>query len=147
MTTMRRFNPAAELAGIQKEFDRWLSPFSSKSKPEAEYESAVWSPLADVSEDKDSYKLRFDVAGLSKDDIQINLTDNKLSVSGERKFESEKQDETTHRIERAYGRFYRSFAFPSAVSAEKIQAQYKDGVLTITVPKADEAKPKQIKIS
>ncbi len=147
MMTLTRWNPVNDLLNLQREMNRLLTGFTPKRLDEDDLDSAVWSPVVDIVEDNDNYVLRFDLPGVEKKDVKMNFADNTLSISGERKSVEEKEDSTCHRIERVYGKFYRSFTFPTNVDAEKISASYKDGVLTVTVPKAEESKPKQIVIN
>ena len=105
------------------------------------------SPAVDIYDKGSEVVIHADVPGLKKDDIDIRVENNVLSLRGERKFENETKREDYHRVERAYGSFSRSFALPNAVDTEKIQADYKDGVLNVTLPQKEEAKPKQISIS
>lgn len=106
----------------------------------------VWSPSLDVYDDKDAFVVALEVAGLRKEDFEISFHDGVLSIAGERKAEESKEGSTCFRRERFYGRFSRSVAIPAAVQSDKITAAYKDGVLTVTLPKAEEAKPKQIAV-
>jgi len=101
----------------------------------------------DVYEDKDNFVLRAEMPGMRKEDIDISLHDGLVTISGERKEETKKQESDVYRSERFFGRFQRSFALPTSVNAEKVAASYKDGILTVTLPKAEEAKPKQIPIN
>jgi HSP20 family protein len=106
-----------------------------------------WFPAVDVYEDKDSLQVRAELPGMKKEDIEISLHEGFLTLSGERKGQ-EKQDGTeTYRSERWFGRFHRTISLPCSVEADKIKATYTDGVLTVSLPKAEEAKPKQIPIS
>lgn len=145
--TITRWNPVNDLMNLQREMNRVFSGFTPKPTRDEDYESAVWSPTVDIVEDNDVYTLSFDLPGLKKEDIKMNFADNTLKISGERKAVEESKEATCHRVERVYGKFYRSFNFPTMVNADKISANYKDGVLTIAVPKAEEVKPKQITIA
>jgi HSP20 family protein len=145
--TITRWNPVQEFSNLQREVNRFFNGIAPKNKHDEDYESAVWSPVVDIVEDADQYSLSFDLPGVEKKDVKMNFADNMLTVSGERKSMEERKDLTCHRVERTFGKFYRSFTFPTMVSAEKINASYKDGVLTVTVPKAEESKPKSITIS
>ncbi len=145
--TLTRWNPVNDIFNMQREMNRLFNSAVNRPRKDEDYESAVWTPMVDISEDADQYSLHFDIPGIDKKDVKMNFADNTLTISGERKETGEQKDVTCHRIERLYGKFYRSFTFPSAVNAEKISASYKDGVLLVTVPKAEEVKPKQITIS
>ncbi len=103
-------------------------------------------PLTDIVETKDNYVFKLDIPGVKKEDVKISFVNGTLSISGERKQEKESKDSRLHRIERTYGSYYRSFTLPQQIKEDKIEAEFKDGALTITVPKAEEAKPKEIEI-
>jgi HSP20 family protein len=105
------------------------------------------TPALDVYEDKDNIIVKADLPGLTKDDIEISLQDNVLTLRGEKKRDSEVKEENYYRLERSYGTFNRSFELPTSVDASKIEATFKNGVLQITLPKTEEAKPKKIKIN
>ncbi len=146
-----RFNPMKDLVELEKEFSRMFNTLESRfgisrSKDNEEYENAVWMPLTDIYEDKDKYTLKLDLPGIKKDDVKISYVDGQLSISGERVQESEHKDAKCHRIERVFGKYYRSFNLPDHIKSDNISAEFKDGQLTITVPKAEEAKPKEIEI-
>jgi HSP20 family protein len=106
-----------------------------------------WVPVVDIQETEEAYRLIAELPGLTKEDINITLENNVLRLSGDRKFEKDVKKESYHRIERSYGTFTRSFALPQQVSSDKVEAAFKDGVLTITVPKAEQAKPRKIAIA
>lgn len=106
----------------------------------------AWAPALDVFEDKDNLIVRAELPGLKKEDIEISLHDNSVTISGERKSEKKYEGSETSREERFFGRFTRSFQLPKTVDASKVKAAYKDGLLTVTLPKAEEAKPRQIQI-
>lgn len=106
-----------------------------------------WSPALDVFDDKDSLVVKVELPGLKKDEINISLHEGVLTVSGERKRETEKKEGESFRSERYFGKFQRSVTLPTAVDSNKVSAAYKDGVLTVELPKAEEAKPKQIAVS
>jgi HSP20 family protein len=106
-----------------------------------------WFPAVDVYEDKDSLQVKAELPGLKKEDIEISLHDGYLTLAGERKQEEKQESGEVYRSERWVGRFHRTISLPCRVDAEKIKATYNEGVLTVTLPKAEEAKPKQIQIS
>jgi HSP20 family protein len=113
------------------------------------FESApgVWSPALDVQEDKDNYLFRAELPGLKREDIEVSLQDGALVISGERKIEKLEEGVEVHRRERYYGKFQRALTLPEPVVADKVKAEYKDGVLTVTLPKSEAAKPKKIDVS
>lgn len=106
----------------------------------------VWNPPVDIMEDKDGLVLKAELPGMDKKDIEVRVENNVLTLQGERKRESETKENGYYRRERAYGTFSRSFSLPTSVDTGKIGAEYKDGVLSVSLPKAEEAKPKQIQV-
>lgn len=132
------------LAGIA--FNR-LSNFSDELSQLFEAPLTGWLPPLDVQEDKDNYTVRVEVPGLKREDIEVSLEDSVLTISGERKTETPAEGTEVHRQERFYGKFSRSITLPTGVATDKVKASYKDGILTVTLAKAEEAKPKQIIVS
>ena len=108
---------------------------------------ATWSPAVDIFETEGEIVVKAELPGMDRKDIALNLENNVLTVKGDRRFEKETQEENYHRIERSYGGFSRTFSIPATVDAERIRADYKDGVLKIVLPKKEQAKPKQIRIA
>lgn len=124
------------LSNLQDELDRLFeSPLTA------------WAPALDVHEDKNSFSVRVELPGLKREDIEVSLHDGALVISGERKAETINEDTEVHRRERYYGKFSRVLNLPATVAGDKVAAQYKDGILTVTLPKAEEAKPKTISVS
>ena len=123
--------------------------FNLNDELERLFETApqAWAPALDVQEDKDQYTLNLDLPGFKREDINVHLEDGTLVISGERKAETVAEGTEVHRRERFYGKFSRALTLPTAVSPDKVKASYKDGILTVTLPKAEEAKPKQIDVS
>lgn len=105
-----------------------------------------WTPALDMFEDKDNVYVRAELPGMKKEEIDLSLHEGSLSISGERKQESTLGDAEVYRSERFFGRFQRTVSLPMPVAAEKVKAQYADGILTVTLPKAEEAKPKHIDV-
>ena len=124
------------LASLQDELDRLF-----EAPPRA------WAPALDVHEDKDKFTVNLELPGLKREDITVHLEDGSLVISGERKVETVSEDTEVHRRERYYGKFSRTLTLPVTVSADQVKAAYKDGILTVTLPKAEEAKPKQIDVA
>lgn len=115
-------------------------------KPSASGQS-LWQPALDVSEDKENFVLKADLPGLKKEDIHVSVENGILTIEGERRSETEQKEKDYHRIERSYGRFFRSLNLGTSVDDAKIKANYKDGVLEVTVPKVEKAKAKTIDVS
>lgn len=109
--------------------------------------SSGWTPSLDVFEDKDNYVVQVELPGVKKEVINLSLHDGVLTVSGERKHERDAKDGETFRSERSFGKFQRSVTLPAAVDSGKVTANYKDGILTVELAKAEEAKPKQIAVN
>ena len=106
-----------------------------------------WTPALDLFEDKDNLYVRVELPGMKREDIDLSLHEGSLSISGERKGEEKLKDSEVYRAERFFGRFQRTVSLPTAVAAEKVKAHYQDGILTVTLPKAEEAKPKHIDVN
>lgn len=114
--------------------------------PQAALTSRRWMPAVDIRETADSLLLVAELPGMTREDVQITLENNVLSIAGERKFEKDVKGESYHRLERAFGSFARSFTLPANVKTDKVEAVFKDGVLTVTLPKVEEAKPRRVEI-
>ena len=131
------FWPAfGRVTSLQDEIDRLF-----------ETPAPAWAPALDVHEDKNGYQIRVELPGLKREEIEVSLNEGTLTISGERKVETVAEGTEVHRQERYYGKFTRALTLPAAVSADKVHAAYKDGVLTVTLPKAEEAKPRQINVA
>lgn len=140
-----RTNPMLDIApGFSREVDRLLSDIFNRNVVRFAEE---WMPMVDVTETKDEIVVRAEVPGMSSEDITVTLQDNVLTLRGEKKQEKTEKEAAFHRLERSYGSFVRSFTLPTLVQSDKVKAAYKDGVLTITLPKAEEVKPKEITVS
>jgi HSP20 family protein len=136
------WNPSREMAHLQTELDHWLGGlFGNHSKSRAKY-----SPLCDLEETENNYQMTFDIPGMKKEDIKVEVARGQLVISGERKEETKKDTKYRHIEERYAGKFMRSFTLPDDVSAEKIEADYRDGVLRVQIPKAAVEKPRQVAI-
>lgn len=138
-----RWDPFRELTALQSEVNRLFSRVGGGEVAERQ----SWTPSIDVIETDDSIKLKAELAGMDPKDINIEVQDNVLTVSGERRFEEEVKEDKYYRIERRYGSFSRSLALPQAMDESKIEAKYENGVLEVTVPKAEIAKPKKIAVA
>jgi HSP20 family protein len=108
--------------------------------------AGAWAPAVDIYETDQAIELKADLPEVEAKDVDVRVEDNMLFLKGERKFEKEVKEENFHRIERSYGSFARSFALPQGIATDKISADYKNGVLKITLPKREESKPKQIQV-
>jgi HSP20 family protein len=140
-----RYNRGSEFDLLRREMSRLFDDFVPTRTGENQ-ESSVWAPRADLSETDDAYVIAVDIPGVSRDDLDITVEDGTLKVSGERSMREEHEGGQFYRIERAYGRFYRSFDFGPNVDPDNIEAHFDDGVLTIRVGKAEERKPRKIEV-
>lgn len=136
MTSLRRLNSVLDEA-----FNGW--PFQSQENGTV---TSSWLPACDVFEDKDAVKIVAEVPGVRPEDVKISLENNVLSVRGEKKQQAEEKTERVHRYERSYGSFERSFSLPSSVDPERIAASYAHGILTVSIPKAERARPREIPV-
>ncbi|MGA2606974.1 MAG: Hsp20/alpha crystallin family protein [Terriglobia bacterium] len=141
-----RWEPFRDLLTTQREFDRLFKEAFSPMSGETEVSTRSWAPPVDIYETEDAIVLKAELPGIDPQDVEVRVEDNTLYLKGERKYEKEVNEQNYHRIERSYGSFARSFSLPNSISAEKVKAEYKDGLLTLTMPKREEAKPKTIKI-
>lgn len=145
MNNVTRWNPTTAYLTTREPFYRLFDSFFN-SDVQGE-ETRAWVPPVDIQETADAYLFHAELPGLTKEDIRITLENNVLRVSGERKLEKDAKKENYHRVERTYGTFTRTFALPTQVEADRVQAAFENGILTVTVPKAEQAKPRQIAIS
>jgi HSP20 family protein len=143
--TLVRYRPFGRTMSVAEEMNQMLDSFFGGSNPNAST-ALRWSPPVDVRETETGFTVRVEVPGVAKDQIQVNLENNTLTVRGEKKQVVDETKGQWHHVERAWGSFERSIALPVRVDGDKIAARYQDGVLEITVPKSDEAKPREIKI-
>jgi HSP20 family protein len=141
-----RWEPFRDLVTTQKEFDRLFREAFSPMSGETELSTRSWAPPVDIYETEDAIVLKAELPGVDAKDVEVRVEDNTLYLKGERKFEKEVKEQNYHRVERSYGSFARSFSLPNSISADKVKAEFKDGLLTLTMPKREEAKPKTIKI-
>ena len=142
-----RWEPLRELNTIQGEVNRLFNTFFDTPVTAAEGVGRRWIPAMDLVEGEDHYVLRADLPGLGEDDVSIEVEDNVLTVSGERKAEHEERNEGYHRVERAYGAFARSLTLPEGVDPEAVEARFDRGVLEVRIPKPEERKPRKVAIS
>jgi len=142
-----RWDPFRDLNMLQDRMNRLFEDASRNWKSDEPASTTTWSPAVDIFETESEIVVKAEVPGMDRKDITLNLENNVLTLRGERRFLKEAKEENYHRIERSYGGFSRAFTIPVTVEEEKIRADYKDGVLTILLPKKEQAKPKQIRIA
>jgi len=143
--TLNRWEPYRGAATLQEQVNRLLGNALERSTEESNLTS--WAPAADIYETEHELVVKADLPEIDPKDLDIRVENNILTIRGERKFEKKVNEENYLRVERAYGAFSRSFSLANTVNAEAIKADYQNGVLTLTIPKREEAKPKQIKVS
>jgi len=141
--TLVKWNPNVNLLPTRSGWDHFLTEFFGDGW---ERNSNSWSPSVDISEDENAYTITADLPGLSKKDINMNVKENVLTVSGNRNYEKKDKKDTYYRMERGYGKFSRSFQLPDNVTENKITANFKNGVLTVYVPKSEKLKSREIEI-
>ena len=145
MSTIARLEPFRGLSNLQDQFNRL---FNESFRTHGE-ESALttWAPAVDIYETPNELVVKADLPDVNEKDIDVRVENNLLTIRGERKFEKSVSEENFLRVERAYGSFSRSFSLPNTLNAEAIAAEYKSGVLTVTLPKREETKPRQVKVN
>ena len=128
-------------------FDRMLDNFFRGGiQDDGSFGISHWTPAVDVAELENEYLVKVELPGVEKDDVKITMENNILTIRGEKKEAKDLKEENYHRAERSYGSFQRSFKLPTSVKSDKIEAIYTNGILSVTLPKAEEAKPKQIEV-
>ena len=144
-----RFEPFRDLVTIQDRMNRLFNEAfrGTRTGDEDLGLGGSWAPAVDILEQNGNIVLKAELPGIDPKDVDVRVENNILTLRGERKFDEEVQKDSYHRVERSYGNFTRSFTLPNVVDTEKIKAEFKDGVLRMTLPKKEEAKPKQISIS
>lgn len=143
MKTLTIWNPLKEMDTIH---NRLSDAFFRTPVSNGDNGDAIWSPVADVLEDEKEYHIVLELPGLNKDDIEVKLDGEWLHITGERKSPEESENRTYNRIERVYGRFARRFAMPKDANAAQITAEFRDGLLQVTLAKKEEAQPKLIDV-
>lgn len=148
MSLMRLSNrgglrPRVGAGDLQDEFDRLFENFGGGLGLREEQ----FTPAVDVRETDDAYVVEADIPGMRKEDVSIEVADNTLSITGERKSEREEKRKDYHRVEREFGSFRRAVSIPGGFGHKGVEAQFKDGVLTVTLPKPEEAKPRRIEVN
>jgi HSP20 family protein len=142
-----RWEPLEGFNGLHSRINELFEETFNGSRPYQASGTGAWWPPVDILESKDGYLLRAELPGMKREDFNLEVKDGTLTLSGERKFDEAANGVQYHRVERAAGKFSRSFSLQQTVKSEEIKATYRDGILEIHVPKAEEAKPKQISIS
>ena len=147
LSSFTRWNPMREFEDMQRRFSTLLDIEPTGNGGEKELLTVTeWAPSVDISEDDKEFLVKAELPDVKREDIKVNVENGVLTITGERKFEKEEKGKKDHRIERSYGSFTRSFTLPEAVKADKVGAEFKDGVLHVRLPKDESAKPKNIAV-
>ena len=142
--TLVRWRPF-RISDFHKEMNRLLDTTWTR-KYGTDDGNRAWAPVVDLSETEDEFIVKAELPGLHREDIKVSVDENVLTLHGERRDEEKEEGKRSYRSERVYGSFHRSFSLPSNVNADMIAATYKDGFLSVTLPKEEEAKPKEIAV-
>ncbi len=147
INTLTRWEPIRELDDLQNRLSNLFgrAPLR-RTEGREDMTLADWSPLADITEDDKEYLIKAELPDVKKENVKVTVENGVLSISGERKFEKEEKNKKYHRVERAYGSFVRSFSLPDNADPSGVKAEFKDGMLTVHLPKSKQAKPKQIEV-
>lgn len=146
MSALTNWNPFRELDDVQNRLSSLFGRSLLRTSRGEAFDSADWAPSVDVSEDEKEYLVKAELPDMKKEDVKVTVENGTLRISGERKFEKETKNRKYHRIERAYGSFERRFAVPEGSRAENMTAEYKDGILSVHLPKAEVQKPKPVEV-
>jgi HSP20 family protein len=146
MADITRWDPFRDLVSIQDELNRLFGRTFSGSEMTRPGISGSWMPAIDVYETTDKIVVSAELPGLDPKEVEVSVEDSTLTIGGQRNFEQEADEQNYHRVERRYGSFTRSIRLPQTADAEKIQARFDKGVLTVEVPKREEARPKRVEV-
>jgi HSP20 family protein len=143
-----RWNPRRSIHDLHREIDRFFedAPWGLLRRGGEPASDRMWAPTVDIVEKPDAFLVTAELPGMKMDDIDIELTADALTIKGSRKFEHEEEKDNCVRIERQYGSFQRTFSVGVPIQSDKVEANYRDGLLTITLPKAEELKPKKVQV-
>jgi HSP20 family protein len=145
MNFLTRWDPFDELTILRNRMDRLLNKINDEETP-ALTATTAWAPTTDIVETKDALLIRCELPGIDEKNVSVEIENGVLTISGERKLEEVTKEKNFHRIERAYGQFVRSFTLPPNFASENVKATFTDGLLELTLPKKEEAKPKKIQL-
>lgn len=145
--SMIKYDPFRELKSLQDEMNRLFMTSVPRNFGEEDLASGGWTPNVDIFETENQIVLEAELPGMKRDDFEVSIENNVITLKGERRFEKEDEGDNYHRVERAYGAFTRSFSLPRTVSAEGTAADFRNGVLKVTLPKREEAKARRIEVA
>ena len=147
MTYLTTRRPMRNLFSFHNEMGRIFGDVFGSQEGGPDTEETYWIPTVDIAETENGYEIRTELPGVSEDDVNVSVTDNLLTVKGEKRQEAETEGKNYHRVERRYGSFQRSFTLPRHIETNAIKAEFKDGILTLGIPKAEVAKPTEVPIT
>lgn len=148
MNNLVKWDPFRELEDISRQLNRVFGRFPSRFETDRELMAmADWTPSVDISETDTEYVIKGEIPGVKKEDVKITLENGLITLRGERKQEKEEKDKKFHRIERSYGSFVRSFRLPDNVDENAVKAEFKDGMINVTLPKTAKSKAKSVDVS
>ena len=142
-----RYDPFRDLRTLQEEVNRLFSTNLTRAFGDEGIGRGAWSPSVDIYENKDQIVLEAELPGMKQEEFDLSIENNVITLRGERRFEKTDDSDNYHRVERSYGAFTRSFTLPQTVSGEGATAEYSNGVLRVTLPKREEAKPRRIEVT
>ena len=147
MSALTTWNPLREFGSLENRLDRLFGlNWPSRNGEKESMTVAQWTPLVDISEDSNEYLVKAELPELKKEEVKVSVENGELTISGERKSEKEEKGKKFHRIERSNGSFLRSLTLPESDNGDKVSAEFKDGVLSVHLPKDQKAKPKSIEV-
>ncbi len=142
-----KYDPFRELRGLHDEMNRLFTGVVPTVQAQGEFNRGAWSPSVDIYEDQEKLFVEAELPGMNRDDFELSVENNVLTLKGERKFEKKTEGDNYHRVERSYGSFTRQFTLPQTVTAEGATADFDNGVLRVVLPKREETKARKIEIS
>ena len=147
-TTITRWDPFREMEDLQSRFLNYFgrTPTRLGDEPEENMTVTKWAPPVDIVEDDKEYLIKAELPEIKKEDVKVAVQNGVLTITGERKFEKEQNHKKFHRVERGYGTFVRGFALPDTADTDRVNAEYKNGILTVHLPKSERARPKQVEV-
>ncbi len=141
-----RWDPFRDMVTLRERMNKLFEDMAASRGEEKDLATSSWAPAVDIYETENEVVLTAEIPGIEEKDVEIKVEDNTLTLRGERKFEKETKEENYHRIERAYGSFFRSFTLPNYVDQDRIEAEHENGILKIRMPKRAELRPRKVKI-
>jgi HSP20 family protein len=142
-----KWDPFAELEDVSKSLNRIFGRFPARPADREALAMADWAPTVDISETDSAYMIKGEIPGVNKEDVKVTIEDGMITMRGQRKLEKEEKDKKFHRIERSYGSFMRSFRVPDDVDENAVKAEFKDGMINVTLPKSGKSKARSINVS